>query len=117
MLADDLAHSWPAIRAELQRAVPPTVYQVWLERIEPRELRGRTVVLAAPRPPRPPIAGRFPRVLQTCAAAVLGADVGGDVGGTAAHADRQTGGASASPAPRAGTPELNPKYTFEQFVI
>jgi chromosomal replication initiator protein len=117
MLADDLAHSWPTIRAELQRAVPPTVYQVWLERIEPRELRGRTVVLAAPEPYRRHIAGRFARVLQTCAAAVLGPDVEVDVVGTASHADRQAARASASPPPRPGTPELNPKYTFEQFVI
>ncbi len=76
---DELAHSWPAIRAELERAVPATVYQVWLERIEPVEIAGRTLVLAAPEPYSRHIAGRFARVLQTCAAAVLGADVEVDV--------------------------------------
>jgi chromosomal replication initiator protein len=119
MPADDLAHSWPAIRAELRRAVPPSVYQVWLERMEPRELRGRTVILAAPEPYRRHIAGRFARVLQTCAAAVLGADIEVDV--VAASARGAAGAAAAArpaaPAPRPGTPELNPKYTFEQFVI
>jgi chromosomal replication initiator protein len=120
---DELAHAWPAIRAELERAVPATVFQVWLDRIEPVELSGRTVVLAAPEPYSRHIAGRFARVLQTCAAAVLGADVEVDVvaGARRAEPSRRPGpaAAAAQPAPPAGPPdtELNPKYTFEQFVI
>ena len=114
---DELAHSWPAIRAHLERAVPATVYQVWLERLQALELNGRTLVLAAPEPYRRHIAGRFARVLQTSAAAVLGPDVEVDVVG-AERAERP-------PAPRAAgrgawarvEHELNPKYTFEQFVI
>jgi chromosomal replication initiator protein len=122
MSADDaLAHSsWPAIRAQLERAVPSTVYQVWLERIEPVKLTGRTLVVAAPEPYCGHIAGRFARVLQTCAAAVLGPDVEVDVvaGGREAPAGRRSR-AAPTPAPPPGPAEtaLNPKYTFEQFVI
>jgi hypothetical protein len=80
---DELARSWPAIRAELEQAVPATVYQVWLERLEPLEVSGRTLVLAAPEPYRRHIAGRFARVLQTSAAAVLGPEIEVDVVGRA----------------------------------
>jgi chromosomal replication initiator protein len=120
----ELARSWPGIRAELERAVPPGVYQVWLERLEPCELAERTLVLAAPRAYAAHIAGRFARVLQTCAAAALGEDIAVDIvaqetPATAARA-RATRGSTreSAPAPPAlGEAELNPKYTFDQFVI
>src|SRR5919204_306733 len=110
---DELASFWPAIRAQLERAVPASVYQVWLERVEPVQLRGHTPVLAAPEPYRRHIAGRFARVLQTSAAAVLGPEVEVDVVG---HAPR---GGLAKQRPTQASPagELNPEYTFEQFVI
>jgi chromosomal replication initiator protein len=117
---DELARSWPAIRAELEQAVPATVYQVWLERLQPLEVSGRTLVLAAPEPYRRHIAGRFARVLQTSAAAVLGPEIEVDVVGPA-----EGGGGAGQQAPTEEEPpsrcpartRLNPKYTFEQFVI
>src|SRR5437588_12508541 len=112
---DELAQSWPAIRNELERAVPATVYQMWLERIQPVKLSGRTLVVAAPDRYRRHIAGRFARVLQTCAAAVLGPELEVDVVGTAARADAVTPTRTAPSVPRES--ELNPKYTFDQFVI
>ena len=112
---DELAQSWPAIRTELERAVPAAVYQVWLERIQPVKLSGRTLVVAAPERYRRHIAGRFARVLQTCAAAVLGPELEVDVVGTAARADAVTPTRATPSVPRES--ELNPKYTFDQFVI
>ncbi|TML28896.1 MAG: chromosomal replication initiator protein DnaA [Actinobacteria bacterium] len=112
---DELAQSWPAIRTELERAVPATVYQVWLERIQPVKLSGRTLVVAAPERYRRHIAGRFARVLQTSAAAVLGPELEVDVVGSAARADAVTPTRATPSVPRES--ELNPKYTFDQFVI
>ena len=112
---DELAQSWPAIRTELERAVPAAVYQVWLERIQPVKLSGRTLVVAAPERYRRHIAGRFARVLQTSAAAVLGPELEVDVVGTAARADAVTPTRATPSVPRES--ELNPKYTFDQFVI
>jgi chromosomal replication initiator protein len=123
MPADDqLARSWPAIRAALELAVPATAYQVWLERLEPVEMSGRTLVLTAPEPYRRHIADRFARVLQTSAAAVLGPEVEVDVVGRSdgrAGAVRVGGPRDPDEPPARCPPQtaLNPRYTFEQFVI
>jgi chromosomal replication initiator protein len=111
----DLDRLWPDVQSHLRHAVPDAVYQIWFESLEPRELAGTTLILAAPDDQVRWLSDRFARVLQTSAAAVLGAEATVDV--VAASAAR---GRSAPAPPRDSgppTPGLNPRYTFDQFVI
>jgi chromosomal replication initiator protein len=106
----DAADTWSRVQAELRRAVEPAAYDRWLEPLRLRQIDGRTLVLEAPADRRRWVADRFARVLQTCAAVVLGPD---------ATIDVTTAGSSGPqrPAETAERPVLNPKLTFDQFVI
>ncbi len=123
-----LEHTWPQIQAELRRAVTDSTYHLWLAPLRARAIEGDTLLVGAPEEIRTWVADRFARVLQTCAAAVLGeattitiVPLDGPLSGppqtpapTAAHSRF----APAAPVP-AGRPSdvFNPKYTFDQFVI
>ncbi|MDX6689084.1 MAG: chromosomal replication initiator protein [Solirubrobacteraceae bacterium] len=120
-----LAHDWALIRSELRRAVPDSTYEIWLAALEPRAVIGDALLVAAPDEIRTWVADRFGRVLQTCAAAVLGPETTVDV--VAPDAPITPEGSTA-PAPRAvhergGRPgpsdeiDFHPRLTFEQFVI
>ena len=106
-----LAQPWNAIRSELRAAVAEPIWHLWLANLRPRELVGGTLVVEAPDKVRAYVVERFGRLLQACAAAVLGPDV---------QVEIVAPGASSRPAPqpeRCGGPELNPRLTFDQFVI
>jgi chromosomal replication initiator protein len=117
-VTQDPAHIWPAIQSELERAVPEHTYDLWLAPLRAVAFDGDVVVVEAPEGMRARIADRFGRVLQSCAAAVLGPQATVDVvaRGTV---PRETRGARAhadAPEPDvAGT--VNPALTFESFVI
>jgi len=114
----DLDDSWPQIAAHLRRAVPDATYQIWFEELRPQALDGHTLVLAAPDRRARWVADRFGRVLQACAAAVLGDDVEVDV-----VSDRARPQSSGAPGrgPVLAVPETAPPgtlhHTFEHFVI
>lgn len=115
----ELEPVWSRIRSELRDAVTESTYHVWLEPLRPVELDGDTLVVEAPAEIRGWVADRFSRVLQTCAAAVLGPQTTVSVAAPAAGRD----GPSVSPAREGAvrtaeaTEVFNPKYTFDQFVI
>jgi chromosomal replication initiator protein len=105
------------------------MYDIWLAPLRLVEVDGSALVLEAPRELHAWVADRFTRVLQTCAAAVLGDDVSVDVraGGPTGTGDRvraprggrDRGGrdAATADADTIATERLNAKYTFDQFVI
>jgi len=113
---------WNAIRAELERAVPATAFRIWIEPLRPVSLDAPTAVLSAPDRAARWTADRFGRVIQSCVAAVLGPECTVDI-----VAASTVPAADAAPAPKRAAPrgqvdldaapELNPKYTFDQFVI
>ena len=112
---DEHPASWRQIRAELQRAVPESTWHQWLEPLAGRGVRDGILVVEAPEATRPWVAGRYGRLLQACAAAVLGPGV---------QVDLVAAGAQPEPAPgrprddSAGPAQaFNPRHTFEQFVI
>jgi chromosomal replication initiator protein len=114
----ELDHIWNAVRVELQRAVTPTTYEIWLARLQPLALRDGELALTAPAELRAWIAERYGHVLQAAVASALGprarvrVTTEGDT--TAAPGPPAT----AEPAPpRVAAPDLNPKFTFGQFVI
>ncbi len=107
--------AWTRIRAELRRAVPEATWHLWLEPISARALEDGLLVVTAPAGRRAWIAGRYGRVVQACAAAVLGPGVtvqwaDADADAAALPVKGSTAGCAPAKAP-------NPRFTFEQFVI
>jgi chromosomal replication initiator protein len=111
--ADD---TWSRIQDELRRTVDEGAYELWLASLRLRRLDGGSLVVAAPDERRRLVARRFGRVLQSCAAAVLGPDVKVEVTGTSED-DTAQDDAFAPGVDERGRPDLNPKLRFDQFVI
>jgi chromosomal replication initiator protein len=119
-VTDDPAHTWRRIEGELRQRVPADMYEIWLAPLRLIGIDGARLTVEAPRELRAWVAERFARVLQASAATVLGAGAivivrGGNEG-------PQAGGRRAPVTAPATADELepaglNPKYTFEQFVI
>jgi chromosomal replication initiator protein len=109
------ADTWSRVQAELRRTVDPGAYELWLAPLSLRELDGTTLVVAAPDERRRWVADRFGRVLTSCAAAVIGPDAHVEI---AAESDAPAPAPGGAPGlDERGRPELNPKLTFDQFVI
>ncbi len=103
----------------MRTVVSERAFSFWLVELQPVELAPERLILSAPAHTCRWVAARFGRVLQACAAGVLGPDTQVEV--IPAGHSSPLGDTAHSPA-RARTlpfPELplNPKYTFEQFVI
>jgi chromosomal replication initiator protein len=105
-----LAQPWNAIRTELRGAVKEAAWHSWLADLQAREIAGDTLVVEASDRVRGYVGNRFGRLLQACAAAVLGPDIQVELVAPG------TGG-DARPAAPAARPMLNPRLTFDQFVI
>jgi chromosomal replication initiator protein len=112
-LPDNLepAAAWEAIRAELRRKLGESTYEIWIAPIEARTFEGTVLLLAAPQATRVWVAERFGRILESCAKAVLGAEVRVALEGPGALGHESAGALEGSAA------GLNPRYTFEQFII
>jgi chromosomal replication initiator protein len=113
-MPDAAADTWSRVQGELRRAVGPSAFGVWLAPLKLRGLDGDTLTLEAPVDKRRWIADRYTRVLQTCAAAILGPGAIVDI--VAAGCDA-AGDPGAAAVDEHGRPGLNPKLTFDQFVI
>ena len=110
---------WNAIQDQLREAVPADMYDIWLAPLRVVELGGEVLVLEAPRELHGWVADRFGRVLQASAAAVLGPQATVDVrSASAGTRPRRTAAEARGHDPAEPEPHgLNPKYTFDQFVI
>jgi len=96
--------------------VTEATWHQWLEPLELRLLTTDALVVGAPDETRAWVADHFGRLLQACAAAVLGPHArvelvaAGEPGEPPATAPRHTATGGATDA-------VNPRHTFEQFVI
>jgi len=117
-VSPQLAHDWALITTHLRRAVSDSTFEIWLAALKPHALVGDTLLVTAPDEIRRWVSDRFARVLQTCAAAVLGPQTLVDVGAPGA-AVPDAGPHGAGPAPKRADDEceFHPKLTFDQFVI
>ena len=122
MTDDALDHPWQRIRTELRGAVTDPTFHLWLEPLSARELIGDTLVLEAPDSVRTWVSDRYGRLLQACAASVLGPDVRVDLvapgSSTPAAAPTRMTRVQAGPrGPVGRTDDFNPRFTFDQYVI
>ncbi len=110
--------AWRELRAELRRAVGESTFEIWLEPLELVALRDGKLFIDAPRATRGWLAERFGRLLETCAHNAFGPDIELDLGN---HGVDRPDGATTRPAESeslsldAGA--LNPRYSFNQFII
>ncbi|MDP1847900.1 MAG: chromosomal replication initiator protein DnaA [Solirubrobacteraceae bacterium] len=105
------------MQSQLRQAVPDSTFEIWLAPLRPRGLIDDTLVVTAPDEIRSWVADRFARVLQTCAAAVLGPRTTVDVVAPDAPLGEPPARPAAAAAARDAEPEFHPKLTFDQFVI
>jgi chromosomal replication initiator protein len=117
---------WDAIRGELRRETPDFKFHIWLEPLKLAAIRGHTVYVRAPEHIRTSVAERYLPLLRRAASAGFDrqalVEVVGDDWEPPAGGDPDGSGGTASHGPDGARPErrgdrLNPKYTFEQFVI
>ena len=111
-MTTDAFDTWTRVREQLRGAVDEGAFELWLAPLEPRSLEGSRLVLAAPDAKRRWIADRFARILARSAQEVLGPQATVEILGASEAATPAESGLD----PR-GRPELNPKLTFDQFVI
>jgi chromosomal replication initiator protein len=123
----DPAHIWTRLQADLRRRVPDATFDIWLEPLRFGGVDGDRLVLLAPAEVRAWVQERFAGVLEAAAREALGdhplrIEVRSD-----AEPRRTARPGAATPAPAPAKREslfgpdsearLNPKFTFEQFVI
>jgi chromosomal replication initiator protein len=134
-VSTDLEQIWSRVQSRLEAAVDDSTYRVWLAPLQPREITGATLTVEAPARSCAWVRQRFGRLLQTCAAAVLGSEIAVEVvhdrpnplarprQGAHPPSARPIGKPSRGEAPSASRPvpdrdlASNPRFTFEHFVI
>jgi chromosomal replication initiator protein len=107
----DVQHAWSRIRDEMRRAVGDSTWQLWLEPLVARHMEDDTLVIEAPAESRAWVEASFARLLAACTKAVLGSSTCVKVVAPGTHAP------VLAPARVFTGTELNPRYTFDQFVI
>ena len=110
----DAVSAWRTIRAELQRHVGGSAYEIWLAPIELESFDGDVLLLRAPQATQKWLTGRYGPVLERCVRQIMGAHprlafAGSDAARHAPPTERQR--------PDDESTRLNPRFRFEQFVI
>jgi len=117
---------WDAIRTELRSETPDFTFHIWFDPLRLGAIRGRTVFVRAPDHIRTSVTERYLPLLRRAAVAGFDPQALVEVVGEdwEAPADGGAGGSRGGGFPgTAGEPperpgdRLNPKYTFDQFVI
>ncbi len=112
-MPEELETIWDAVRRELRRDVTDFSFHIWLEPLEPAACEAGTLYVRAPEHIRSWVRDRYTPVLRA-AARRAGIDAVELVGEAWAGVSREALPPILKPRPGDG---LNPKYTFEQFVI
>ncbi len=110
-----LEDTWNRIREELRREVPDFTFHIWLEPLELAGLEQRTVFVRAPDHIRTWVRDRYLPLVRRAASRGYREDAVVEI--VDAGWPGQSDGASPVVPVALEAPRLNPKYTFEQFVI
>ncbi len=111
----EVAPAWHEIQAQLRRTVGDSTYEIWLAPLEPQSLRSNTLILKAPTATRAWVAKRFGRIVEHGARTVLGDEV--QVAFTGDDSAEHHTPPSQAKLERSSVATLNPRYSFEQFII
>ncbi|MGI9081229.1 MAG: chromosomal replication initiator protein DnaA [Thermoleophilaceae bacterium] len=110
---EQLQPIWERIRKELRREVPDFQFHLWLDPLELAGVGGQTLFVRAPDHIRTWVRDRYLPLIRE--AARRGFKAGAVVEIVDAEWREESGGGYRRPACAGGA--LNPKYTFEEFVI
>jgi chromosomal replication initiator protein len=121
-LPKPLDEIWDDIRDELRAETADFKFHIWIEPLELAAVRGRTLYVRAPEHIRTSVAERYVPLLRRAAAKRFDERATVEVVGagwreTAAGNATAPAATPAQPSQPAPASHLNPKYTFEQFVI
>jgi chromosomal replication initiator protein len=115
---------WNRIQAALRAEVTDTTYELWLAPLRATSYEGDVLRIQAPGPTRGWVSDRFGDTLERAAQSVLGAHARVEIEGDGKPVGAARRGAPAPPeAPVAPAPpgaiseDLNPKFTFDQFIL
>lgn len=110
---------WSKTCAVFRTDASEDVADLWLAQLRPLAFDGETLFLTGPDRARAWVELRYARALTAAASRALGRDA--EITFVDEHDARQlppqAGAAAAAPATRPDCTPLNPRYTFEQFVI
>jgi chromosomal replication initiator protein len=112
-------HLWDDIRDELRRDTPDFKFHLWIDPLELAGVHGKTLYVRAPEHIRTSVAERYLPLLRRAAAARFDPQAVVEVVGpawSAPPADQPGAGPATSLDGERGA-RLNPKYSFDQFVI
>jgi len=125
----DLAPIWTRLQAEVRHRVPESAYDIWLAPLRWGGIDGDRIVLLAPSEVRAWVQQRYAAILDDAARTILGdgsvarVELRDDDGTTTPAPDGLPAAPTVDDDPSAAlfaegeTSRLNPKFTFEQFVI
>ena len=112
------AEIWDDIREELRSETADFKFHIWIEPLELAAVHGRTLYIRAPEHIRTSVAERYLPLLRRAAQRRFDERATVEVVGAEWRAPTSDGpGPAAAPPKPAAVSNLNPKYTFEQFVI
>lgn len=113
-VSQQLDHAWTQIQDVLRERVGERAFGLWLAPLRVAALDGNVLQIDGPPEVTAWAIDRLAGALDEAAAAILGSEVRVAIAGAALGAN----GAPPARAPGADAPlRLNPRYTFEQFVI
>ncbi len=107
--------AWAELRAQLRRAVGDSTFEIWLAGLELRSVEDGKVLLDAPPATYDWVSKRFGRVLANTARRVFGEET--EVEFTAHGQPRGGRAPTRHEALDLDGVALNPRYTFDQFII
>ena len=107
----DLAQVWGAVRGEMRASVTEVTFHIWLEPLAPAALAAGVLYVKAPEHVRTWVEERFHGLIAGAAERAAGVSRVEVV-----DHDWKPPSVAEGAAPE-GAPGLNPRYTFEQFVI
>ena len=108
-------HIWDAIRADLRQETPDFKFHIWIEPLELAAVRNSTLYVRAPDHIRTSVVERYLPLLRRAAAKSFDRHAVVEVVGPLWTLPTADSDPAQPPAPAEN--RLNPKYTFEQFVI
>jgi chromosomal replication initiator protein len=106
---------WDDIRDELRRDTPDFKFHLWIEPLELAAVHGKTLYVRAPEHIRTSVAERYLPLLRRAATRRFDSQATVEVVGPAWSAPADDQPVTPEDTPRAA--RLNPKYSFDQFVI
>jgi chromosomal replication initiator protein len=112
---------WREMRAEMRRTLGDSTFEIWIAPLEVKALEPHRLLISAPSATQGWVADRFGRVLEACAQTVLGMAirvvVESATSGRSPEPAARSRRAQAQPDPPTQAISLNPRYSFDQFVI